>query len=129
MNKFNLPNKSNPIARLTGPIGEFILVLGAMAYVLLGTYEPYSLAVILVLVFAVSIAFRVLVFWDNEGFSPNRIQIGATWVLLGYDRSTSEFDTGPVRTYFVILMLGFLGLIVRPFFRFLILGINPEPAL
>lgn len=122
--------KSDPISdfltRVVGRFGAAVLAFLAFGFVVIGDYTPGVLAAVLGLVFLGAIILRVLIFWDNEGFSPNRIQIGASWILLGYDPSTSEFDTGPVRTYFVILCLLFFGVVLRPFLRSILLGLSPE---
>lgn len=104
-------------------VGSFLC---GLTFVLLGDYNPYSLAAILGLAFVGYLAVRLMIFWENEGFSPNRIQVGLGWVFLGIHSNTNEFDTRPVRTYCAILILLLLGVVVRPFLRFAIWGTSAE---
>ena len=98
------------------------LTLGGLAYVLLADYPPQVLGVLLAMIFGIYFSVRVLIYWDNDGFSPKRIRVGMRWVLLGLDADTEEFDAGPVRVYAAILLLLLTGLIVRPMAQWLVFG-------
>ena len=100
--------------------------LAALAYVLFADYEPLALAAVLCLIFAGYVWIRVLVYWENDRFTPKRYRVGFTWALIGIDPDTEEFDARPAQIYFVILLLLFAGLLVRPGLRLLFLSTGTD---
>lgn len=98
------------------------LTVAGLTYVLTADYSSLALAAVLALVFAIYFFIRTMAFWENERFTPNRIQVGMSWVLIGVDPDTNEFDTRPVRVYAAILLVLVAGLVVRPVLRAVFFG-------
>ncbi len=96
---------------------SMLQVLGtlfAAGFVLFADYPVAALGAIIALIFVIYIWVRVLVFLDNNRFSPRQRRVGMTWALLGIDRDTSEYDIGPVRVYCALLLVLFMGGVLRP---------------
>ena len=83
-------------------------------FLLIADYPPLALAALIALFFAVYVWMRVMIYLENDRFSPKRIRVGATWALIGVHDEVNEFDARPVRVYFILLAILFVGLVVRP---------------
>jgi len=110
-------NAPSPAARLALTAAT----LGAVLYLLLADYPPVLLAAMTVLIFGAYVWMRVMLYLDNDRFSPRRIRVGMAWALVGIDPNTDEFDIRPVRIYFLLLAMLFGGLVLRPVFRWALL--------
>ena len=86
--------------------------LGALAFVLTAEYATLTLAGLLCMFFALYVSGRCLYWFHNNRFSPQHLRVGFTWAIIGIDSETAEFDTGPVRMYFSLLVLLFAGLVL-----------------
>ena len=86
----------------------------ALIYLLFADYHPMALAVLLTLIFVFYVVYRILLYIEEDCFTPNRLRVSILWAVIGIDRGTEEFDTGPVRAYFSLLLLLFTGLVIRP---------------
>lgn len=98
-----------------------LLFLVALCWFLMSDYPPMSLAALTALYFCAYVGLRLLLFMDNNGFTPERRQVGLTWALTGFNEDTREFDVRPVRVYFLLLALMSAGLFLRPVVRWLLL--------
>ncbi len=90
------------------------LTLAAVGFILFSDYNARALGFIVGIFFAAYIWMRVMVFLDNDRFSPKRLRVGITWALIGIDADTDEFDPRPVVVYFALLAVLFAGLVVKP---------------
>lgn len=95
-------------------VAQFGLTLAAVGFILFADYNARTLGFIVGAFFAAYIWMRVMVFLDNDRFSPKRLRVGITWALIGIDAETDEFDPRPVRVYFALLVVLFAGLILQP---------------
>lgn len=96
-----------PLPTLAGVALSLVFILGA-------DYPPLALGALVALFFAVYIWMRVMIFLENDRFTPKRLRVGLTWALIGVHDDANEFDARPVRVYFVLLAILFIGLVVRP---------------
>ena len=99
--------------------GGALSVLG-LFYLALADYPNGVLAVLIGLIFICYLAVRTLVFFENDRFTPKRRRVSLTWAVAGIDEATREFDPRPVRVYFVLLTILFVGTTVRPFIVWLL---------
>jgi hypothetical protein len=83
-------------------------------FLMTASYPPLALGSLIALFFAVYVWMRVMIYLENDRFSPKRIRVGATWALIGVHDEVNEFDARPVRVYFILLAILFVGLVVRP---------------
>lgn len=97
-----------------------VLTVLALGYVLLADYAALMLAGLICMFFAAYICVRLLLWFQNDRFTPNRLRVGLTWALVGIDEEAEEYDTAPVRTYFSLLILLFAGLFLRPMLGWLL---------
>ncbi len=86
----------------------------SLAFIVGAEYPPQALAALIALFFAVYIWMRVMIFLENDRFTPKRLRVGLTWALIGVHDEANEFDARPVRVYFVLLTVLFIGLVLRP---------------
>ncbi len=107
-------HNSDPIKWLTSGPGQFLAAIIAGAYLLSADYPPAALGALIALFFAVYVWMRLMVFFENDRFSPKRVRVGLTWALIGLDDGVREFDPRPVRVYFALLVILFAGLIIKP---------------
>ena len=84
-------------------------------FLLVASYPPIALGALVALSFATYVWMRVMIYLENDRFSPKRIRVGATWALIGVHDDVNEFDARPVRVYFILLTILFVGLVLRPF--------------
>jgi len=103
---------STPITGL--PLVTVAGTVLCLFFLLVADYPPLALGAIVALFFAVYIWMRVMIYLENDRFSPKRMRVGVTWALVGVDDDTQEFDARPVRVYFILLTILFVGLVVRP---------------
>ena len=116
-----MDNNNSPISDrniLTTRILQIATTVAALVFLLFADYPNAALGGIIALFFAAYVWMRVMVYLDNDRFSPRRLRVGLTWALVGIDKDTDEFDVRPVRVYFVLLVVLFAGLILRPLFSF-----------
>ena len=99
---------------LAGRLVQGGLFAFAIGFVLLADYPALALPALISLFFAAYIWLRVMIFLENNRFSPNRLRVSLTWALVGIDETTDEFDIRPVRVYFILLSLLFASLVLRP---------------
>ena len=97
-----------------------VLTVLALLYVLFADYLPLMLAGLVCLFFAAYISVRLLIWFQNDRFTPNRLRVGLTWAFIGFHGDTDEFDIRPVRVYFLLLGVLFAGLVLRPIFGWMI---------
>ena len=118
------PFNRSPHPPAPGPFWGRVLgaasLLAAGAWFLFADYPPAALAALMGFIFLAYLGMRVLIFWDNNRFTPRRLQVGITWALIGIDADTEEFDTRPVRVYFAILALLAVGVLARPVFLWML---------
>ena len=107
-------------ANVSSVLRHTILTLLAVGYVLFADYGPLVLAGLVCLFFVVYIAVRLIFWFNNDRFTPDRLRVGVTWALVGIDEEAEEFDSGPALTYFSLLLLLFAGLLLRPILGFLL---------
>ena len=105
---------------LNSVLRHTLLTLLALVYVLFADYLPLMLAGLVCLFFVAYISVRLLIWFQNDRFTPNRLRVGLTWALVGIDEEAEEYDTAPVRTYFSLLLLLFAGLVLRPMLAWLL---------
>lgn len=91
-----------------------VLTVLALAYVLFADYTALMLAGLTCVFFAFYLGFRFLAWFQADRFTPKRLRVGATWALVGIDGEADEYDSGPARTYFSLLLILFAGLVLRP---------------
>lgn len=95
-------------------LSHVVLLIVATSYLLAADYPPMALGALVSIFFAVYIWMRVMIFFENDRFTPKRIRVGMTWALVGLHEDTQEYDPRPVRVYFALLAVLFAGLILRP---------------
>ncbi len=96
---------------------SFVTIAGSILsvlFLLVASYPPLALAALVAVFFAVYVWLRVMIFLENDRFTPKRLRVGMTWALVGIHDDTGEFDPRPVRVYFILLAILFVGLVVRP---------------
>ena len=86
----------------------------AAGYVLFADYPSLAVPALVALFFGAYIWLRVMVYMENNSFTPRRLQVSLTWALVGIDAATDEYDPRPVRVYFILLSLLFASLVLRP---------------
>ena len=79
-------------------------------------FDRLGLVYLVLFGFAASVVTRWLVWIEENRFTPRGLRVGISWALLGVDPDTDEFDPGAVLVYFVLLMVLFVGLLVKPVF-------------
>ncbi len=98
-------------------LGRIVMALGTLfsaGYLLFGEYRPQTLGALVAMFFGAYVWLRVMLYLENNRFSPKRYRVGVTWALVGIDNDTSEFDIRPVRVYFLLLSALLCGLVLRP---------------
>ncbi|QHQ36119.1 hypothetical protein [Algicella marina] len=91
-----------------------LFTLVCVGWLVLADYHPMTLSVLVSIYFAFYVGFRLLVWMDNNRMTPRRYQVGIRWALVGYNELNDEFDLRPVRIYFLLMSIEFVGLVVRP---------------
>lgn len=86
----------------------------AAGFVLFAQYPPLAVPALVALFFGAYIWLRVMIYMENNSFTPRRLQVSLTWALVGIDAATEEYDHRPVRVYFILLSLLFTSLVLRP---------------
>lgn len=113
-------NSGDTVRTLLDAAPGIFASLAALAYLLGADYPPAALGALVAIFFAAYLWMRVMVFWENDRFSPKRIRVGMTWAFIGVHADTQEYDPRPVRVYFALLAILFAGLILRPFVDWMI---------
>ena len=96
-----------PPLTIAGTLLSIVFLLGA-------EYPPLALGAVVALFFAVYVWMRIMIHLENDRFTPKRLRVGITWALVGINDDTQEYDPRPVRVYFILLSILFVGLVVRP---------------
>ena len=99
---------------------QAVTTLAAVAFILVADYPPLALGALVAMFFAAYIWLRMMIYFENDRFSPKRLRVGVTWALVGIASDTDEYDTRPVRVYFILLAILFTGVLLRPFFGWVI---------
>jgi len=100
------------LAKFPFPIA--VGVVFSTGFLLFVDYNPIALGALVALFFAVYIWLRVMIFLENDRFTPKRRRVGLSWALVGVYDEADEFDPRPVRVYFVLLFILFIGMVIRP---------------
>ncbi len=108
-------NDHQETTRIIGlPLSTVAGTLICLLFLLVADYPPLALGAIVALFFAAYVWMRVMIFLENDRFTPKRLRVGLTWALVGVDDDSQEYDARPVRVYFILLTILLVGLIVRP---------------
>ncbi len=102
------------------PLRQIALSLLALIYVLSADYPAAALGSLVSIFFAAYIWMRMMIFFENDRFTPKRVRVGMTWALVGLHEDTQEYDRRPVRVYFALLAVLFAGLVLRPISKLVI---------
>ena len=109
------PTNNVPVGQhLILRIGQGALLAAAIGFILFADYPSLAVPGVVAVFFAAYIWLRVMIYMENNGFTPRRLQVSLTWALVGIDETTPEFDPRPVRVYFILLSLLFASLVLRP---------------